>query len=289
MAHPSSRPDSQKELPDDGEILARLKAGDMSACTACVEAHSDALYRLAYRLLSDEAAAEDVVQETFINAFKGLDRFEGRASLSTWLFRIAYNNALMRLRAQKPAQALDEEGEDGSAAVAPIVVPWRETPEAALARKETREVLEEAVDSLSTSLRAVFQLRDVEERSTAETAEILGLTQAAVKVRLHRARLALRERLGGYFGERVPAEGPTMTCEQVVQYLSDYIDRELDGPMAQAARNHLATCHHCHILLDTTQDTITLYRERDKRVIPAANRSRLFQEIKSSFSKRSCD
>ncbi len=289
MAQPMTRPNSRKEPLDDREILARLKAGDMSACTACVEAHSDGLYRLAYRLLSDEAAAEDVVQETFINAFKGLDRFEGRASLSTWLFRIAYNNALMRLRARRPAGALDEEVEESSATVTPIVVPWRETPEEALARRETREVLDEAVDSLPTSLRAVFQLRDVEERSTAETAEILGLTEAAVKVRLHRARLALRERLGGYFGERVQAEEPTMTCEQLVQYLSDYIDHELDEPLAQAARNHLATCHHCHILLDTTQDTITLYREREKRVIPAASRSRLFREIESSFSKRSCD
>src|SRR5512135_656618 len=95
--------------PDDLEIVRRLKAGDMSACTACVEAHSDGLYRLAFRLLRDQTAAEDVVQETFFSAFKALNQFDGRSRLGTWLFRIAYNNALMKLRSHKPVESLGEE------------------------------------------------------------------------------------------------------------------------------------------------------------------------------------
>lgn len=272
---------------DDAALVTRLKAGDAAACTACVEEHSDGLYRLAFRLLRDEAAAEDVVQETFLNAWRSLEQFDGRSRLGTWLFRIAYNNALMRLRSRKPVEPLVEDYDSESPATPATVVPWRETPEDIVARGEIAEVLEAAIAAIPETLSVVFQLRDVEERSTAETAEILGLTESAVKVRLHRARLALRERLGEYFGERAPSEPSKMTCEQLVQYLSDYIDAELDGPLTAAAQEHLATCHHCHIVLDTTQNAIVLYRERDKRVIPAARRSRLFHQIETSFAKRS--
>ncbi|MGE5139180.1 MAG: sigma-70 family RNA polymerase sigma factor [Rudaea sp.] len=268
----------------DAEILSRLKAGDMSACTACVNAYSDSLYRLAYRLLRDEAAAEDVVQDTFLNAFKGLDKFDGRSKLSTWLFRIAYNNALMRLRAKKPTASLDDEGDDR--ATGSIVVPWHETPEDVLSRQEIRDVLDNAISTLPPALRAVFELRDLQGKSTAETAEILGLTETAVKVRLHRARLALREKLNGYFGKTEEPEVETLSCEEVTQYLSDYIDRELDEPLSEAARRHIASCKHCHILLDTTQDTITLCRDQEQRVIPEASRLRIMREIKAGFSRR---
>ncbi|MGB8647268.1 MAG: sigma-70 family RNA polymerase sigma factor, partial [Anaerolineae bacterium] len=215
---------------DDKAIVRRLKAGDLSACTACVEAHSPSLYRLAYRLLRDEAAAEDVVQETFLNAFKALDHFDGRSKLSTWLFRIAYNNALMQLRARRPTVSLDDETEEGMAS--PVVVPWHETPEEVLTQQELKEVLDRTIGSLPTSLRAVFELRDIQEHSTAETAEILELSEAAVKVRLHRARLALREKLNGYMATAEEPVREQMTCEQVAQYLSDYIDNELDEPLS---------------------------------------------------------
>jgi RNA polymerase sigma-70 factor, ECF subfamily len=278
--------DSNARRYDDAAIVARLKAGDMSACKACVEEHSDGLYRLALRLLRDEAAAEDVVQDTFLNAFKSLDQFDGRSRLGTWLFRIAYNNALMRLRSRKPVELLVDDSDMESPGMPANVVPWTETPEDVVARGEMAQVLEEAITSIPETLSVVFQLRDVEGRSTAETAEILGLTEGTVKVRLHRARLALRERLSGYFGERVPSEPRQMTCEQLVQYLSDYIDAELDEPLNAAAREHLATCRHCHIILDTTQNAIVLYRDRDRRVIPASRRAHLFREIESSFAKR---
>jgi RNA polymerase sigma-70 factor, ECF subfamily len=282
-----SQADSNDRRYDDAAVVARLKAGDMSACKACVEEHSDGLYRLAFRLLRDEAAAEDVVQETFLNAFKSLDQFAGRSRLGTWLFRIAYNNALMRLRSLQPVEPLEDDFDLESPGMPANVVPWGETPEDVVARGEMAQVLDEAIAAIPETLSVVFQLRDVEGRSTAETAEILGLTEGTVKVRLHRARLALRERLSGYFGERVPSEPAQMTCGELVQYLSDYIDAELDEPLTAAAREHLATCRHCHIMLDTTQDAIVLYRERDKRVIPAARRARLFREIETSFAKRS--
>ena len=145
----------------DAEIFVRLKAGDMSACQTCVQEHSDELYRLAYRMLKNEQAAEDTVQDTFLNAFKGLEQFDGRSTLGTWLFRITYNNALMRLRAQKPVEPLEDDADAPGNVVMPIVVPWRETPEEIVAQRESAAQLQGAIDALPETLRTVFQLRDV--------------------------------------------------------------------------------------------------------------------------------
>jgi RNA polymerase sigma-70 factor (ECF subfamily) len=271
---------------NDAEILERLKAGDPEGCTLCVRAHSDELYRLAYRMLRDPAAAEDVVQDTFVNAFKGLDKFDGRAALGTWLFRIAYNNALMRLRSRRPTAPLEAETDGEGLGFTPVVVRWSEQPEEIVEQHETAEVLERAIDSLPLPLKTVFQLRDIEERSTEETAEILGASRAAVKVRLHRARLVLREKLSGYLNQDVPPEAATMTCEQLIPYLSEYVDNSIDEPLATAARQHIATCPHCHVLVDTTRQTITLMQAGKARVIPAADKTRLVAEIQSAFDER---
>lgn len=286
MTIATKQADLSNEKLDDAALVARLKAGDTTACQVCVEAHSDGLYRLAFRMLRDEAAAEDIVQETFFNAWKSLERFNGRSRLGTWLFRIAYNNALMHLRSRKPAEPMFEDLDSEFAPPPSSVVPWADTPEQIVENGEIAQVLEDAIAAIPETLGVVFQLRDVEGRSTAETAEILGLTEGTVKVRLHRARLALRERLGGYFGQSVPSESAQLTCEQVVKYISDYIDAELDEPFAAAVQEHLATCHHCHVVLDTTENAIVLFRGGDKRVIPAADRARLFGQIGASFAAR---
>jgi RNA polymerase sigma-70 factor, ECF subfamily len=274
-------------LPTDEELLVRLRAGDPTACDTCVRAHSDAIFRLARRMLDDDREAEDVVQETFFNAWKSLDGFDGRARLGTWLFRIAYNAALMRLRNKPQVESLDadsrEEGAGGS--MPEHVLAWEETPEKLVERKETAEILDRAIGALSPTLRAAFVLRDLEDRSTAETAQILGVSEQVVKVRLHRARLDLRERLGEYYGAGA-APARTMTCEQLVQYLSDYIDKDIDAPLKRQAEEHIATCRHCQVLLDTTQKTLQLYRENKPRVMPIADRERLYREIKAAFEKR---
>jgi len=167
-----------------------------------VERYSGTVYNLALRLMrNDPMEAEDVLQETFISAFRALDRFEGRSLLSTWLYRIAYNAALMRLRKRKlPTVSIDEPltNEEGD----PIprqLADWGAVPDQVLLNSELRRTLDTAVAALPATLRSVFVLRDIEGLSTAETAAILDLTETNVKVRLHRARLALRERLSAYF------------------------------------------------------------------------------------------
>jgi len=189
------------EINQDRELLERIRAGDISACDDCVRIHSHAIYRLALRLMRDPADAEDVVQETFLSAFKGIDRFDGRSGLSTWLYRIAFNAAMMRLRRRRPefvpVDRADEQEED--LPIPEAMVDWCLLPEQELVRSEAREEMERAIGELPPKLRAVFVMRELEELSTEETAQALGLSEQAVKTRLHRARLLLRERLSSYF------------------------------------------------------------------------------------------
>lgn len=153
--------------------------------------------------MNNPQEAEEVLQETFISAFRALERFEGRSQLGTWLYRIAYNAALMRLRKrQPPTESYDEPltTEEGESLPRQFV-DWGSVPHDLLLSKELQMVLSAALVKLPESLRSVFVLRDIEGLSTIETAEALSLTETNVKVRLHRARLALREHLSGYFAE----------------------------------------------------------------------------------------
>jgi RNA polymerase sigma-70 factor (ECF subfamily) len=193
---------------DNTELLARLKAGDQSAYAKLVEDNASAIYRLALRMMGNEADAEDVLQETFLSAFKSIDRFEGRSSLSTWLYRIASNAALMRLRRNEPEQvSVDEPVERDDGEMMPRqFFDFCCLPEEDLLREEAREQMKQAIDDLPPTLRSVFVLRDIEGLSTAETAEALDLSESAVKSRLMRARLKLRDELSRYF-----SQGPVMS------------------------------------------------------------------------------
>lgn len=188
---------------NDAELVARLQAGDQAAYAQLVQEHAGNIYRLALRMMGNEADAEDVLQETFLSAFKSIDRFEERSSLNTWLYRIASNAALMRLRRNEPEQvSVDEpiELDDGD------VVPRQFfdfccLPEEDLLRDEARAEMRRAIEELPPTLRSVFVLRDVQGLSTEETASTLDLSISAVKSRLMRARLKLREQLSQYFSQ----------------------------------------------------------------------------------------
>jgi len=188
---------------DDQALVERLQAGDQVAYAELVEQHAGQIYRLALRLMGNEADAEDVLQETFLSAFKAIDRFEGRSSLSTWLYRIANNAALMRLRRKEPDQvSIDEPIERDNGDLMPRqFFDFCCLPEEDLMRDEAREVMQRAIEDLSPTLRSVFVMRDIQGLSTQETAEALELSVSAVKSRLMRARLKLREQLSAYFSQ----------------------------------------------------------------------------------------
>jgi RNA polymerase sigma-70 factor (ECF subfamily) len=182
-----------------------LRAGDRAEFARMVDQFSAPIYRLGMKILGNEQDAEDILQETFIKSFRSIADFEARSSLSTWLYRIATNEALMLLRKRKPTQDLviQDEGADEDDIEPVEIVDWCCLPEEEMLSTESRTFLEKAVQVLSPSLRLVFLMRDVEGLSIKETADILDLTESAVKVRLMRARLRMREELSHYFGARM--------------------------------------------------------------------------------------
>jgi RNA polymerase sigma-70 factor, ECF subfamily len=184
--------------------ITALQNGDRAEFARLVEAYSGQIYYLGLKMLQNEQDAEDILQDTFIKAFKALPKFQGRSSLSTWLYRIATNEALMFLRKKRPDQISVEQPAADKEEQAPLeIVDWCCLPEGELMSTESRANLDASVEKLPHSLRVVFLLRDIEGLSTRETAEVLDLSENAVKTRLSRARLRLREMLSGYYSERV--------------------------------------------------------------------------------------
>ncbi len=194
----------------EAELIEGLQAADPAAYRRFVDQNSANVYNLALKLLGDEQEAEDVLQETFLSAFRAIDRFKARAKLSTWLYRIAYNASLMHLRkrGRMTTFSLDQPLNDEQQAdelSERILIDWSTVPDDQLLTSEARHEMDRAIAALPESLRSAFVLRDVQGLSGAETAEVLGITVQAVKNRLHRARLVLRDRLSTYFAERVAA------------------------------------------------------------------------------------
>ncbi len=187
--------------------LEALRAGDKAEFSRLVEAYSTPIYRLGLKMLADPQEAEDVLQTTFLKAFQHLPQFEGRSSVSTWLYRIAANEALMILRRRRPELPLEDELEEEGKVPHPFqFADWGQLPERELLSGEAKKKLDLAIQKLPEKLRVVFLLRDVEGLSIKETSEALNLSETAIKTRLLRARLQLREQLSAYFAERLSEE-----------------------------------------------------------------------------------
>jgi RNA polymerase sigma-70 factor (ECF subfamily) len=188
--------------------IEALHNGDRAEFARLVDAYSAPIYRLGLRMLGNEQDAEDVLQNTFVNALTHMSTFEGRSSVLTWLYRIAVNEALMILRRGRPEVNVDDtDSSDDNDTISPTqFVDWGALPEDELLSAEGKQALDNAIQTLPESLRMVFLLRDIQELSIKDTADTLNLTEANIKVRLLRARLMLREKLSLYYGERMKKE-----------------------------------------------------------------------------------
>ena len=186
---------------DESGLLAKARQGDAAAFNELVNRYSRKIYRLAKHITQNDEDAEDVLQETFLKAFEHLGDFQGQSKFYTWIVRIAVNESLMKLRKRKSDRTvpMDEPLDTGEDSLVREIAVWGEDPEQQYSREELGTILDEAVQSLRPAFRTVFVLRDIEELSTEETAEALGLSVPAVKSRLLRARLQLREKLTRYF------------------------------------------------------------------------------------------
>ena len=187
---------------DEEALLAGLRRREPDACACLIKRFAPLVYAQALRLLGDADEAEGALQQTFIKACDKLDTYEGRSGLGSWLYRIATNEALMLLRQRSPRVAIDHVADTIQADEIPQhLTPWTLDPATAALNSELRATLEQALMALPETLRVVFVLRDIQGLSTEETAAMLGLGESAVKVRLHRARLRLRELLSAYMRE----------------------------------------------------------------------------------------
>src|SRR5438477_5709371 len=186
---------------DESALVTQAREGDLQAFTNLVQRYDGKIFRLAMHVTQNREDAEDVLQETFMKAYEHLDQFKGNSKFYTWIVRIAVNQALMKLRKRKTDKtvSMDETIDTGEDTVAREIAAWDENPEERYSREELNEILETAIEDLAAPYRTVFVLRDIEELSTEETAEALNLSIPAVKSRLLRARLQLRERLTRFF------------------------------------------------------------------------------------------
>ena len=186
---------------DEAELVAQAQSGGVEAFTELVNRYERNIYRLARHITQNPEDAEDILQETFLKAYEHLLDFQGNSKFYTWLVRIAVNQSLMKLRKRKSddSVSLDDPYDTGEENLVREIAVWEPNPEQTYSQEEMRAILEQAVDSLPPTFRAVFARRDIEELSTEETAAILNLSIPAVKSRLLRARLRLREKLTRYF------------------------------------------------------------------------------------------
>lgn len=189
------------EQNDELALVEQARAGDAVAFSTLVERYERKIYRLAKHITQNDEDAEDVLQESFLKAYSHLDSFQGDSKFYTWLVRIAVNEALMKLRKRKSDRtvSMDEPQDTGEDMMPREIAVWDDDPEKQFSREELADILDKAVQSLKPSFRTVFVLRDIEELSTEDTAETLGISIPAVKSRLLRARLQLREKLTRYF------------------------------------------------------------------------------------------
>lgn len=186
---------------DEATLVAQSREGDTKAFGELVRRYEGKIFRLAQHVTQNREDAEDVLQETFMKAYEHLDQFQGNSKFYTWIVRIAVNQALMKLRRRKTDKSvsLDEAIDTGEDTIVREIAAWDEDPEQRFSREELGEILDSAIQGLEPPYRSVFVLRDIEELSTEETADALGLSVPAVKSRLLRARLQLREKLTRYF------------------------------------------------------------------------------------------
>jgi RNA polymerase sigma-70 factor (ECF subfamily) len=198
---PSTETKQEKGSDPEIALVRSAKQGDVTAFEELVRRYTHTLFRVAKQITRSGEDAEEVVQEAFLKAFTHLDTFEERSRFSTWLTRIVVNTALTRIRDPHTARtvSIDVDWEDENSSPSQEIADWRPGPEQIFGRSELADILRRSLESLPQSYGSVFLLRDIEGFSITETAEVLGLTAAAVKTRLLRARLQLRERLSQHF------------------------------------------------------------------------------------------
>jgi RNA polymerase sigma-70 factor, ECF subfamily len=276
-------------------LINRIKAGEKKLFVELIRPYERNLHLACLAILQSPADVQEVVQETLLKALSHIGQLRTGECFRSWLLQIAINEARMRQRKDRKylydsiEQNLQEsESRDFKPR---SYVDWREIPSETLERKEFREAIARALASLSDIYRNVFVLRDIQYLNISQTAAALGISEAAVTTRLHRARLQMREQLAPLFRQPHAPWRPvsmivemgkrymqrTINCQHVVRELSRYIDGELDSVLSAQVEKHLRLCHRCSILLDTTRKMLRIVADERTIEIPVPDYPRLEQ------------
>jgi RNA polymerase sigma-70 factor (ECF subfamily) len=252
----------------DQALIEAARAGDRRALEKLLERHQGAVFRFGMKMCGEPEDAKDVLQETLFAAVRTLPDFRGASSVSTWLYTIARSFCLKKRRTSKFAPERVESLE-AHAEASSEVADQRRTPEEDAAARQTKQVLDAAIADLDPMYREVLVLRDVEGLSASEVAEILGLSVEAVKSRLHRARVAVRERVAPVLVPAAAAQAePGPTCQDVVLMFSRRLEGEIDGNACADLERHLQTCASCRGRCDSLRSTLTLCRSAGAQQVP---------------------
>ena len=256
-------------MDSDEELVAAARGGDREALERFLERHQAKVYRFGMRMCRAEEDAKDVLQETLIAAARTLPEFRGASSVSTWLYTIARSFCIKQRRRSKFAPETLESLDTGEPARLAVQLPdLTRGPDEALHGRRLEAVLEEAIGRLEPKYREVLVLRDVEGLSAAEVAEVAGLSVEAVKSRLHRARVAVRERVAPALMAE-PAGGPGRSCRDVVEAFSRHLEGEIDPGLCAQLESHLEGCPACRSRCDSLKATLSLCRSAGARPVPA--------------------
>ncbi len=252
----------------DEALVAAARAGDRGALERLLERHQAAVYRFGMKMCREEEDAKDVLQETLFSAARALPEFRGASSVSTWLYTIARSFCIKKRRTSKFAPERVESLEAQREAAVQVPDAAR-GPEEDAAGRQLRAALDDAIAALEPAYREVLVLRDVEGLPAAEVAEIMGLSVEAVKSRLHRARVAVRERVAPLLGTPEAAAAPGPGCKDVVELLSRRLEGEIDASACAELEAHLARCPSCRGRCESLRETLGMCRSAGAEKVPA--------------------
>jgi RNA polymerase sigma-70 factor (ECF subfamily) len=253
--------------PHDEDLLQAARGGDRRALEQLLARHQGAVYRFGMKMCGEAEDAKDVLQETLFAAARTLPDFRGASAVTTWLYTIARSFCLKKRRTSKFAperiESLEAQAESSTQ-----VPDARRTPEEDAERRQLGQVLDEAIRGLEPIYREVLLLRDVEGLPAAEVADVLGITVEAVKSRLHRARVAVRERVAPALARGAPEPAQASGCQDVVRMFSRRLEGEIDAGACADLEKHLQTCDACRGRCDSLRATLTMCRDAGRAEVP---------------------
>jgi RNA polymerase sigma-70 factor (ECF subfamily) len=255
------------ERNDEG-LLEAARAGDRAALEQLLARHQGRVYRFGLKMCRDPEDAKEVLQDTLLAVARNLKDFRGASSVSTWLYTIARSFCIKRRRRSKFAPEQEESLDMGPEGEATQLADPARGPDESLAGRQIEAALEQAIGGLDPMYREVLVLRDVEGLSAPEVAEVMGLTVEAVKSRLHRARVAVREKVAPLLGVPEPAVPLAAACPDVIALFSRHLEGEISTDVCAEMERHLAACPRCRARCDSLQKTLVLCRSSPAPEVP---------------------